>query len=103
MHGLEGRVNMPGRHNVSNALLAVALLEGVGIDAATALAGIASCRGVPGRMELVSGTAPVRGVVDYAHKPEAISAVLEALRESTPAGSSRSSAPEAIATAPSGP
>jgi UDP-N-acetylmuramoyl-L-alanyl-D-glutamate--2,6-diaminopimelate ligase len=35
-------------------------------------------------MELVSGDNPVRGVVDYAHKPEAITAVLEALRDSTP-------------------
>jgi UDP-N-acetylmuramoyl-L-alanyl-D-glutamate--2,6-diaminopimelate ligase len=80
----KGRVNMPGRHNVANAVLAVALLETVGITAATALAGVASCTGVPGRMELVSGDNPVRGVVDYAHKPEAITAVLAALRESTP-------------------
>ncbi|WP_026922556.1 UDP-N-acetylmuramoyl-L-alanyl-D-glutamate--2,6-diaminopimelate ligase [Glycomyces arizonensis] len=80
----EGRVNMPGRHNVANAALAAALLEAVGVDLAEGLDGIASCRGVPGRMELVSGTAPVRGVVDYAHKPEAITAVLGSLRESTP-------------------
>lgn len=80
----DGRVNMPGRHNVANAVLAVALLEAVGLDTATALDGVASCTGVPGRMELVSGEAPVRGVVDYAHKPEAITAVLEALRDSTP-------------------
>ncbi|MDN3238514.1 UDP-N-acetylmuramoyl-L-alanyl-D-glutamate--2,6-diaminopimelate ligase [Glycomyces tritici] len=80
----DGLVNMPGRHNVANAALAVALLEAAGVDTATALAGVASCTGVPGRMELVSGDAPVRGVVDYAHKPEAITAVLEALRDSTP-------------------
>jgi UDP-N-acetylmuramoyl-L-alanyl-D-glutamate--2,6-diaminopimelate ligase len=80
----EGLVHMPGRHNVANAVLAAALLDAVGVDLREALAGIASCRGVPGRMELVTGTAPVRGVVDYAHKPEAITAVLEALRDSTP-------------------
>ncbi|WP_100446246.1 UDP-N-acetylmuramoyl-L-alanyl-D-glutamate--2,6-diaminopimelate ligase [Glycomyces xiaoerkulensis] len=80
----DGMVHMPGRHNVANAVLAVALLDAVGVDQATALAGIASCAGVPGRMELVSGTGPVRGVVDYAHKPEAITAVLDALREATP-------------------
>ncbi|GAA2132794.1 UDP-N-acetylmuramoyl-L-alanyl-D-glutamate--2,6-diaminopimelate ligase [Glycomyces algeriensis] len=79
-----GRVNMPGRHNVANAVLAVALLETVCIGTDVALAGVASCTGVPGRMELVSGDGPVRGVVDYAHKPEAITAVLEALRDSTP-------------------
>ncbi|MCD0444525.1 UDP-N-acetylmuramoyl-L-alanyl-D-glutamate--2,6-diaminopimelate ligase [Glycomyces sp. A-F 0318] len=80
----DGRVNMPGRHNVANAVLAVALLETVGVGTDAALAGVASCTGVPGRMELVSGDGPVRGVVDYAHKPEAITAVLDALRESTP-------------------
>ncbi|HLU28171.1 MAG TPA: cyanophycin synthetase, partial [Glycomyces sp.] len=80
----DGSVNMPGRHNVANAALAAALLEAVGIDLVDALAGIAACTGVPGRMELVSGSAPVRGVVDYAHKPEAITAVLDSLRESTP-------------------
>jgi UDP-N-acetylmuramoyl-L-alanyl-D-glutamate--2,6-diaminopimelate ligase len=80
----EGLVNMPGRHNVANAALAVALLEAADVDTATALAGVASCTGVPGRMELVSGDNPVRGVVDYAHKPEAITAVLGALRDSTP-------------------
>jgi UDP-N-acetylmuramoyl-L-alanyl-D-glutamate--2,6-diaminopimelate ligase len=85
LHGAgDGMVNMPGRHNVANAALAVALLEAVGIDTETALAGVASCTGVPGRMELVSGDNPVRGIVDYAHKPEAITAVLEALQESTP-------------------
>ena len=80
----DARVNMPGRHNVANAALAVALLEAVGVDTATAIAGVASCTGVPGRMELVSEDSPVRGVVDYAHKPEAITAVLAALRDSTP-------------------
>ncbi|GAB3649934.1 Mur ligase family protein [Glycomyces tarimensis] len=80
----EGRLNMPGRHNVANATLAAALLEAVGVDLAEALAGIASCRGVPGRMELVSGSSPVRGIVDYAHKPEAVTAVLDSLKESTP-------------------
>lgn len=80
----DGFVNMPGRHNVANAALAVALLEAADVDTETALAGVASCTGVPGRMELVSGDNPVRGVVDYAHKPEAITAVLETLRDSTP-------------------
>ncbi|WP_051704295.1 UDP-N-acetylmuramoyl-L-alanyl-D-glutamate--2,6-diaminopimelate ligase [Glycomyces sp. NRRL B-16210] len=80
----EGRVNMPGRHNVANAALAVALVATAGLDTETALAGVASCTGVPGRMELVSGASPVRGVVDYAHKPEAITAVLDALHDSTP-------------------
>lgn len=79
-----GSVRLPGRHNVANALLAYAALDAVGVDAATAVAGVAACPGIPGRMELVSGDGPVRGVVDYAHKPDAITAVLQALRPITP-------------------
>ncbi|MFC0003286.1 UDP-N-acetylmuramoyl-L-alanyl-D-glutamate--2,6-diaminopimelate ligase [Micromonospora siamensis] len=81
-HGetLETGVALPGRHNVANALLAIAMLVAIGVDPATAAAGVADCGGVPGRLELVSGAAPVRGVVDYAHKANAIEAVLVALR-----------------------
>lgn len=78
-----GAVRLPGRHNVANALLAYGCLTAVGVPAATAVAGVAECPGVPGRMELVSGDGPVRGVVDYAHKPEAVTAVLQALRSTT--------------------
>ncbi|MFE9183560.1 UDP-N-acetylmuramoyl-L-alanyl-D-glutamate--2,6-diaminopimelate ligase [Micromonospora haikouensis] len=74
-------VALPGRHNVANALLAIAALVGAGVDAATAAAGVAACGGVPGRLELVSAAGPVRGVVDYAHKTDAIVAALAALRE----------------------
>lgn len=75
-----GAVRLPGRHNVANALLAYGCLTAVSVPAATAVAGVAQCPGVPGRMELVSGDGSVRGVVDYAHKPDAITAVLQALR-----------------------
>jgi UDP-N-acetylmuramoyl-L-alanyl-D-glutamate--2,6-diaminopimelate ligase len=42
---------------------------------------VAACAGVPGRLELIEAPGPVRGVVDYAHKPDAIVAALAALRE----------------------
>jgi len=79
----DAAVRLPGRHNIANALLALASLAAVGVETATAVAGIAACSGIPGRMELVSGDGPIRGVVDYAHKPDAITAVLEALRPIT--------------------
>lgn len=73
------RLAQPGTHNVANALLAVGALAAVGVDPHTAAAGVAACPGVPGRLERV-GTGPVLGVVDYAHKPDAIVAALAALR-----------------------
>jgi UDP-N-acetylmuramoyl-L-alanyl-D-glutamate--2,6-diaminopimelate ligase len=72
-------VALPGRHNVANALLAIAALVAVGVAPGTAAAGVAACPGVPGRLERV-GTGRVLGVVDYAHKPDSIEAVLAALR-----------------------
>jgi UDP-N-acetylmuramoyl-L-alanyl-D-glutamate--2,6-diaminopimelate ligase len=74
-------VALPGRHNVANALLALACLVEVGLDPEAAAQGVAACLGVPGRLELVDAPGPVLGVVDYAHKPDAIVAALAALRE----------------------
>ncbi|MEW2382061.1 UDP-N-acetylmuramoyl-L-alanyl-D-glutamate--2,6-diaminopimelate ligase [Micromonospora sp. NPDC047707] len=86
LHGPDGLtlpagVSLPGRHNVANALLAVAALVAAGVDPKTAAEGVTACGGVPGRLELVRAPGPVRGVVDYAHKTDAIVAALAALRE----------------------
>jgi UDP-N-acetylmuramoyl-L-alanyl-D-glutamate--2,6-diaminopimelate ligase len=80
---VDAAVALPGRHNVANALLALACLVAAGVDAEVAAIGIAACPGVPGRLERVAAPGPVLGVVDYAHKPDAIVAALAALREST--------------------
>lgn len=75
---------LPGEHNRANAILALGMLRAVGIDAQDAARGIAAAV-VPGRMEVVSAPgARVRGIVDYAHSPDAIERVLAALRPSTP-------------------
>ena len=73
LHGPDGgswpaRVRLPGRFNVANAVLAVALLDAVGVPVETALAGIADTV-VPGRMEPVDAGQPFVAVVDYAHTP----------------------------------
>jgi UDP-N-acetylmuramoyl-L-alanyl-D-glutamate--2,6-diaminopimelate ligase len=78
---VEAGVALPGLHNIANALLAQAMLVAVGVDPTVAARGIAGCRGVPGRLEQVASPGDVLGVVDYAHKPDAIVAALAALRE----------------------
>ncbi|GAA5196817.1 UDP-N-acetylmuramoyl-L-alanyl-D-glutamate--2,6-diaminopimelate ligase [Rugosimonospora acidiphila] len=77
---VDGAVSLPGRHNVANALLALGSLVAAGVAAEVAAIGIAACPGVPGRLERVAAPGPVVGVVDYAHKPDAIVAALAALR-----------------------
>ncbi|WP_448623857.1 UDP-N-acetylmuramoyl-L-alanyl-D-glutamate--2,6-diaminopimelate ligase [Geodermatophilus sp. URMC 64] len=79
------RLRLPGAFNVANAVLAVALLDAVGIDPGTALDGLAGTV-VPGRTEPVDAGQPFVAVVDYAHTPEAVRTALDALRA---AGSGR--------------
>ena len=77
-------VGLAGVFNVANTLGAlVALVEaGVGLD--DAVAGVAACSGVPGRLERVPGTVPgVNAFVDYSNKPGAVEAVLRSLRAVT--------------------
>ena len=87
LHGPGGRswparLRLPGRFNVANAVLAVALLDAVGVAVETALAGVAETV-VPGRMEPVDAGQPFVVVVDYAHTPDAVSTALAALRGAT--------------------
>jgi UDP-N-acetylmuramoyl-L-alanyl-D-glutamate--2,6-diaminopimelate ligase len=77
-----GSVRLPGAYNLANASLAVALLAGVGVDPAVALPALAEVQ-VPGRMERVDAGQPYLAVVDYAHKPDAVTAALAALRPLT--------------------
>jgi UDP-N-acetylmuramoyl-L-alanyl-D-glutamate--2,6-diaminopimelate ligase len=87
LHGPGGRawparMRLPGRFNVANAVLAVALLDAVGVGVDDALAGIAGTV-VPGRMEPVDAGQPFVAVVDYAHTPDAVATALAALRDAT--------------------
>jgi UDP-N-acetylmuramoyl-L-alanyl-D-glutamate--2,6-diaminopimelate ligase len=76
------RLRLPGRFNVANAVLAVALLDAVDVPVEAALDGIAGTV-VPGRMEPVDAGQPFVAVVDYAHTPDAVSTALAALRGAT--------------------
>jgi UDP-N-acetylmuramoyl-L-alanyl-D-glutamate--2,6-diaminopimelate ligase len=74
---------LPGRFNAANALAALAMLVTAGIDPAVAATGIAALPGVPGRMEPVTAGQPFTALVDYAHTPEAVTTLLNALRPTT--------------------
>jgi UDP-N-acetylmuramoyl-L-alanyl-D-glutamate--2,6-diaminopimelate ligase len=76
-------VPLPGAFNVANALCAIAALGEAGFDARAVAAAMAGTGGVPGRLERVDAGQPFLAVVDYAHKPDAVAAVLEALRPRT--------------------
>ncbi|MCO6005836.1 UDP-N-acetylmuramoyl-L-alanyl-D-glutamate--2,6-diaminopimelate ligase [Actinoallomurus purpureus] len=76
----EARVPLPGPFNVANALGAIVALVESGIALQTAVHGVAGLPGVPGRLERVDEGQEFVALVDYAHKPGAVQAVLETLR-----------------------
>ncbi|MFM7147015.1 MAG: Mur ligase family protein, partial [Actinomycetales bacterium] len=75
-------VSLPGHFNLANAVCAYATLRRLGVSGSVAAAGIARAR-VPGRMEPI-GHGPIRGLVDYAHSPDAIERAITGLREHGP-------------------
>jgi UDP-N-acetylmuramoyl-L-alanyl-D-glutamate--2,6-diaminopimelate ligase len=80
----DASVALPGPFNVANALAAIVALVEAGVGLATAVAGVAACGGVPGRLERVDAGQDFTVLVDYSHKPGAVEAVLAALRPVTP-------------------
>jgi UDP-N-acetylmuramoyl-L-alanyl-D-glutamate--2,6-diaminopimelate ligase len=80
--GSEIAVTLPlvGDFMAGNALVAAGLAIATGADAAAAIAAIAGLTGVPGRLERVGEAKGGLVVVDYAHKPDALAAVLATLR-----------------------
>jgi UDP-N-acetylmuramoyl-L-alanyl-D-glutamate--2,6-diaminopimelate ligase len=81
-------LRLPGGFNVANALVALACGHAAGLDPARLASGLAQVA-VPGRMQRVDAGQPFLAVVDYAHKPAAVEALLTTLRAQlpgTPAG-----------------
>lgn len=79
-HGL--RIGLPGHYNVANCLLATALLDVVDVSPEQAVPGLRTAT-VPGRLEAIDRGQDFLALVDYAHKPGALAAVLETLRGQT--------------------
>lgn len=71
-------VRLPGHYNVANCLVGLAILDAVGVSPERASTGLLQAR-VPGRMEEVDAGQDFLALVDYAHKPGALRAVLTTL------------------------
>jgi UDP-N-acetylmuramoyl-L-alanyl-D-glutamate--2,6-diaminopimelate ligase len=80
---VEAGCPLPGEFNVANALAALAACATAGFDLDQVARAMAQGGGVPGRLELVDAGQDFTVVVDYAHKPDAVTAALEALRPLT--------------------
>ncbi|MDP3701606.1 MAG: UDP-N-acetylmuramoyl-L-alanyl-D-glutamate--2,6-diaminopimelate ligase [Hylemonella sp.] len=69
-----------GDYNVSNLLSVIATLRTLGVPLVDAVLACHELQPVPGRMEFQGGVGLPLAVVDYAHTPDALAQVLQALR-----------------------
>lgn len=71
---------LAGKFQAENAMCALGLAIGLDADAAHAVAALEKLQGVPGRMQHVGSVNGADVYVDFAHTPDALKNVLDALR-----------------------
>jgi len=77
-------LNMPGNHNIMNALGACALTHMMGISFDHIKAGLESFQGVERRFQLKGSLKGIQFIDDYAHHPSELEATLRAARSGWP-------------------
>src|SRR5690606_31707285 len=80
------RMRVPGRHNVQNAMAAIAVARHEGVPFEVIADALASFEGAARRSELMGEVAGVRVINDYGHHPTAIRATLRAWRDHCTSG-----------------
>ena len=76
-------IPLPGAFNVKNALVAAAVAREIGIGEQAIVTGLAGVDAIPGRFEAVVVGQSFGVVVDYAHTPDAVEAVVASARQIT--------------------
>ena len=86
--GFDVALNMPGRHNVLNALAAIAIAGKLGVSDAAIVDGLSRFEGIGRRFQINDDLklpdGDVEFVDDYAHHPKEIAATLAAVRDAWP-------------------
>ncbi len=73
------RLNVPGEHNVANALAALAAVTAAGVPLADAITAIEEFQGLRRRFDFVGEANGVRVIDDFGHNPDKIAATLSTL------------------------
>ena len=76
---VEVALPVPGRHNASNALAAIAAAHALGVSLTEAATALARYEGLKRRLETVGAASGVTVIDDFAHNPDKISATLATL------------------------
>jgi UDP-N-acetylmuramate--alanine ligase len=72
-------LNVPGLHNVANALAALSVAKACGVPLAESAAHLGSFSGIRRRLEVVGTANEITVIDDFAHNPDKISATLETM------------------------
>jgi len=83
-HRADAELCMHGRHNVANAVAALAVAESLGVPLPDAAAVLPAYRGVKRRQEIRGEAAGVIVIDDFAHHPTAVRETLAAMRARYP-------------------
>lgn len=79
--GSNFRLRVPGRHNVSNALAAVAACSALDVPLAQTADALATFAGIRRRLQVLGTEGGVTVIDDFAHNPDKITATLSTLKE----------------------
>ena len=72
-------LNVPGAHNVANALAALGAVRAIGVPLVDAVAALETFAGIRRRMEVVGTANDITVIDDFAHNPDKIAATLKTL------------------------
>ncbi len=72
-------LQVPGLHNLSNALAALAAAEACGVGLSAAAAALGGFTGIKRRLDVVGNAGGVTVIDDFAHNPDKIAATLQTL------------------------
>ena len=71
---------IPGRHNIANALAAIAACVALGVSVAQAVAGVERFNGLARRFDIVGTANDITVIDDFGHNPDKIAATLATLK-----------------------
>ena len=74
-------LNVPGRHNVSNALASIACADLLGVPRSQSKKALSFFSGIKRRLQYIGEKNGITVIDDFAHNPEKISATIETLKE----------------------
>ncbi|MGL4312957.1 MAG: glutamate ligase domain-containing protein, partial [Sphingomonas sp.] len=74
----DGSLRMPGRHNVANALAAIAATRALGVPVTESVAALNDFSGLARRYEVVGSANGITVIDDFGHNPDKVAATLSA-------------------------